>query len=89
MGKFLINITILLSIIWANDTSKVVETHKNGNISMISYYADTEKGLELIKQETFHFTGPKSMVGFFKNGLRDGTWSYWHENGRIRLAAVK
>ena len=85
MRNFLINIAIIISIASAMDTSKVVETHKNGNISMISYYADTEKGLELIKQETFHFTGPKSMVGFFKNGLRDGKWSYWHGNGQLRL----
>ena len=85
MRIFLTNIILLISIASATDTSKVVETHRNGNISMISYYADTENGLELIKQETFHFTGPKSMVGVFKDGLRDGTWSYWHGNGQIRL----
>ena len=52
MRNFLIHITIIISIASAMDTSKVVETHKNGNISMVYYYADTEKGLELIKQET-------------------------------------
>jgi len=85
MKKFLINLTIIISITFGSDTSKVVETHNNGNISMISYYQDTEKGLELIKQESFHFSGPKSMVGNFKNGLRNGNWTYWHENGNKRL----
>ncbi len=88
MQKFLITIVLFLSVALSTDTSKVVETHKNGNISMISHYHDTEKGLELIKQETFHFSGPKSMVGYFKNGLRDGTWTYWHENGQMRLEGV-
>ena len=45
----------------------------------------TEKGLELIKQESFHFSGPKSMIGNYKNGIRDGNWMYWYENGMKRL----
>jgi len=85
MKKFLTALALILSIASGTDTSRVVETHKNGNISMISYYRDTEQGLELIKQETFHFSGPKSMLGTFTNGLRDGTWIYWYENGQKRL----
>ena len=63
----------------------MVETHNNGNISLISHYKDTENGIALIKQETFHYSGPKSMVGNFDNGLRNGNWTYWHENGNKRL----
>ena len=51
-----------------SDTSRTIETYNNGNISSISYHKDTEDGLELIKQEVFHFTGGKSMTGTFKNG---------------------
>ena len=76
---------IFYSILLGNDTSKVVETHNNGNISLISHYKDTENGIALIKQETFHYSGPKSMVGNFDNGLRNGNWTYWHENGNKRL----
>ena len=85
MKKLIYTIAIISSIIFGADTSKVVETHNNGNVSMISYYQDTEQGIELIKQETFHFTGSKSMVGTFKNGMRDGTWMYWYESGQKRL----
>ena len=63
----------------------MVETHNNGNISLISHYLDTESGVALIKQETFHYSGPKSMIGNFDNGLRNGNWTYWHENGNKRL----
>ena len=52
---------------------------------MISYYQETKEGLELIKQETFHFSGPKSMVGNYKNGIRNGDWTYWYENGMIGI----
>tara|TARA_B100000427_G_scaffold109518_1_gene90838 strand:- start:1730 stop:2188 length:459 start_codon:yes stop_codon:yes gene_type:complete len=85
MKNILIITALFFSITFGDDTSKVVKTHNNGKISIISYYQDTENGLELIKQETFHFSGPKSMVGNFTNGLRDGNWIYWHENGNKRL----
>ena len=42
-------------------------------------------GLQLIKEETFHFIGSKSMVGTYKDGMRDGEWAYWFENGQIRM----
>ena len=57
MKNILIFIIIVLSILLGNDTSKVVQTHNNGKVSIISYYQETKKGLELIKQETFHFSG--------------------------------
>ena len=68
-----------------SDTSRTLETYNNGNISSISYHKDTESGLELIKQEIFHFTGGKSMTGTFENGLREGVWTFYYENGIKRL----
>ena len=68
-----------------SDTSRTLETYNNGNISSISYHKDTENGLELIKQEVFHFTGGKSMTGTFENGLREGVWTFYYENGIKRL----
>ena len=67
---------IFYSILLGNDTSKVVETHNNGNISLISHYKDTENGITLIKQETFHYSGPKSMIGNFDNGLLNSIQQY-------------
>ena len=63
MKNILIFISVVISISLGNDTSKVVQTHNNGKVSMISYYQETKKGIELIKQETFHFSGPKSILG--------------------------
>ena len=73
------------SKIYSSDTSRTLETYNNGNISSISYHKDTENGLELIKQEVFHFTGGKSMTGTFENGLREGIWTFYYENGIKRL----
>ena len=25
------------------------------------------------------------MVGTYKDGMRDGEWAYWFENGQIRM----
>ena len=63
---------------YSSDTSRTLETYNNGNTSSISYHKDTENGLELIKQEVFHFTGGKSMTGTFKNGLREGIWTFYY-----------
>ena len=68
-----------------SDTSRTVEMYNNGNTSSISYHKDTEDGLELIKQEVFHFSGGISMVGTFEDGLREGTWTFYYENGLKRL----
>ena len=50
MKNILIFISVVTSISLGNDTSKVVQTHNNGKVSMISYYQETKKGIELIKQ---------------------------------------
>lgn len=68
-----------------SDTSRTLEMYNNGNTSSISYHKDTEDGLEIIKQEVFHFSGGISMVGTFEDGLREGTWSFYYENGLKRL----
>ena len=88
MKKSFIYINLFTAIAFGNDTSKVVQTHNNGKVSIISYYQDTENGLDLFKQETFHFSGPRSMVGTFKNGFRNGQWTFWHENGNKRLEGI-
>ena len=65
MHKNLIFLIFFITFALGSDTSRVVETYNNGKISSISYFKDTEKGLDLIKQEVFHFTGLMSMVGTF------------------------
>ena len=85
MQKIITFFFITISFAYTKDTSRTVETYKNGNISNILYHKDTPEGLELIKQETFHYTGSKSMIGTFKGGQRQGTWTHWYENGQIRL----
>ncbi|MBI89416.1 MAG: hypothetical protein CMG60_04950 [Candidatus Marinimicrobia bacterium] len=85
MLKIIINTLFIISFAFGSDTSRTVETYNNGNISSISYHKDNPDGLELIKQEVFHMTGPKSMVGTFKNGFREGLWTFWYDNGNKRL----
>ena len=96
MQKFLTLFLLFLTFTFGNDstkiaktfisdTSRTVEMYNNGNTSSISYHKDTEDGLDLIKQEVFHFSGGISMVGTFEDGLREGTWTFYYENGLKRL----
>lgn len=96
MQKFLTLFLLFLTFIFGSDstktaktfisdTSRTVEMYNNGNTSSISYHKDTEDGLDLIKQEVFHFSGGISMVGTFEDGLREGTWTFYYENGLKRL----
>ncbi len=88
MKKILIVFIFISKFCLGNDTSRTVETYNNGNISSIFYHKDTDRGLELIKQEVFHFTGSQSMIGTFEDGLREGTWTYWYESGQKRLEGI-
>ena len=65
----------------------------NGNIEKLfvtgclseRYKDDLEKGKQVVRQETFHFTGSKAMEGNMKNDYKVGLWTYYYQDGTKRL----
>jgi len=62
-----------------NVVKKVDKYHMNGNPSIVNYYSDTAK----VKTIEYYANGSKKLEGGFKNGYRNGEWSYWYENGNL------
>jgi len=85
MLKNFTKLLLPLSLLIASDTSRTIQTYKNGNISNISYHKDTEQGQKIIRQETFHFTGSKAMEGNIQDEYKIGTWTYYYQDGQKRL----
>ena len=86
MHKNSIIILIAVMFLFGSDTSKTISTYKNGNVSHISYFKeDIEKGKQIIRQETFHFTGSKAMEGNIKDDYKIGLWTYYYQDGTKRL----
>ena len=86
MQKNSIIILIGVILLYGSDTSKTISTYKNGNVSHISYFKENiNKGKEIVRQETFHFTGSKAMEGNIKDGYKVGLWTYYYQDGTRRL----
>ena len=75
---------IILSVGFSQQLPKVVETYENGNIRIINYHKETQRGMEKVKYEAYHYTGQKASEGTYLNGKEDGLWTYWYENGQKR-----
>jgi len=86
MHKNSIIILIAVMFLFGSDTSRTISTYRNGNVSHISYFKeDIEKGKQIIRQETFHFTGSKAMEGNIKDDYKIGLWTYYYQDGTKRL----
>ena len=73
---------LILSVGFSQQLPKVVETYENGNIRIINYHKETQRGMEKVKYEAYHYTGQKASEGTYLNGKEDGLWTYWYENGQ-------
>ena len=73
-----------LSIVICDQLIPVVETYGNGNIKYINYHRKKASGIEKVKMEEYYENGFKREQGPFKNGKKDGKWSYYYENGKKR-----
>lgn len=84
--KNLIVISILLILVFAcgNNLKKSIDaTFADGKPSKISYLDESNGKTDTVRKEEFYINGQKKVEGGFKNNLRDGLWTYWHENGKI------
>ena len=58
-----------------------VEKNKNGNLE-ITYYKETQNKLEKVKYKEYYPNGQKSSEYTYKDGDRDGKYTYWSKDGQ-------
>jgi antitoxin component YwqK of YwqJK toxin-antitoxin module len=61
----------------------VEETFPDGSPKRVCIYKGKGEDRELIKETTYYSSNQKQMEGTYKDGLRDGKWMYWYENGNV------
>jgi len=59
------------------------ETYPDGSPKRVCLYKGKGESKELIRETTFYPNKQMQMQGAYKNNLRDGKWTYWHENGKL------
>ena len=88
MKHTLLIITALMLVVGCSESDAqqkvitVTETYKDGDVSKISYHKITGNKIELVKEINWYKNGQKREEGTFKDGEKDGVWTWWHENGQ-------
>ena len=79
----------LLIIIWALIPScgekmeqEVAETWPEGQPKKVFFYDASTGQRQKVKEVRFFESGKKEMEGHYKNGKKQGTWTFWIENGK-------
>lgn len=61
----------------------VVKTYSNGQIELEHYYAYKNNDSVLVREVGYYPQGQKRIEGEYADGLREGQWMYWYDNGNI------
>ena len=78
MKNYLIILLLFLSVGFSQQLIKGVDTDEDGTVK-ITYYKETQNGIEIVKYEGYHKNGQKSEEGTFKDGKEDGKWTYYYQ----------
>ena len=72
---------LLLAVSCEKEKSVVKETYPDGSPKRICFYKGTEDYSGLVREISYYPGKKPQMEGEFKNGKRDGKWTFWYENG--------
>lgn len=78
----LLGLAILFSYCGRTYEGKVEQAHHDGTPRVISYYATDEPDV-LVRQKHYYRNGQLRIDGFFKDGEKDGKWTYYYEDGTL------
>jgi antitoxin component YwqK of YwqJK toxin-antitoxin module len=61
----------------------VEESWPSGNEKTVRFYKEKKDQKVLVREILYYDNGKKEREGTFKNGERDGKWTYWYDNGNV------
>ena len=78
---------VLIIYAWLPSCSKnmqqeVAETWPGGQPKKVFFYETAGEKRDKVMEVRYFQTGNKEMEGHFKNGRKEGTWTFWFENGK-------
>jgi antitoxin component YwqK of YwqJK toxin-antitoxin module len=82
--NFVLLAWLIVTITSCRFENKVIEeTYPDGSPKRVCVYKGKGEGRELIKETTFYPNKQAQMEGTYKDGKREGQWTYWYENGKM------
>lgn len=76
-------LTIILIVTCTNQLKKeVAEYYENGVPKRENFYTLKGDNKEVVKEIQYFNNGQKKLVGHYKNGKKDGKWTFWYVNGQ-------
>ena len=87
MKNYLIILLLFLSVGFSQQLNRSVDTDEDGTVK-ITYYKETQNGIEIVKYEGYYKDGQKKWEGTYKGvnfkgePIKDGLWTWWKWNGQ-------
>jgi antitoxin component YwqK of YwqJK toxin-antitoxin module len=66
-----------------NRSTEIIARFENGNMKTVKVFQEIDGKQIWVSEIHYHPNGSKSMEGTIKNGLREGEWISWYEDGKI------
>lgn len=79
--SYLAIITSLFAMCNGQLKKEVTECHDDGSPKCEHFYKLAGDKKEVIKEIQYFENGHKKIVGHYKNGKKDGKWTFWYVNG--------
>ncbi|MCD6661025.1 MAG: hypothetical protein LT105_12760 [Lentimicrobium sp.] len=85
MSRLLVTLSGLLILVMASCNNQTVkkELYEDGKVKTEKTYEEVNGEEQLVKEVVYHPNGSKYIEGNYKDGLREGYWASWFDNGTL------
>lgn len=77
---YILGLLIILNSCGRTFEGKVEQAYHDGTPKVVSYYATDEPDV-LVRQKHYYTNKQLRIDGFFKDGEKDGKWTYYYDDG--------
>ena len=84
MKKLLLLFITTSFVLSQNLIEYVSDIYENGAIKTIKYYQRVSNKIVQAREENYYEDGLIKSEEYYKDGKRDGKWTYYYENGQIK-----
>lgn len=83
MKRLITIIVAITTLIACNQTNVKTTLFEDGSVKSEKTYKTVNGQEQITKEISFHPNGKKYIEGHYKDGLRDGYWASWYNDGQL------
>ena len=76
-------LTLFISNCGENLIEEVKERYGGGELKVVEYYKKIGDTQKLVRKREYHNNGQIKIEGNYKDGEKDGKWTYYNKDGSI------